>query len=253
MREPPLHCIDVLQSFHGSPQGRVRRASSRCSPFGGLGHGSGSKPTPWANNLLEAVREEVLTWPAGYFLSRVGHRAGNRGTGRRVPGQWGQAARGPAAPNLCIVEYNDGTNSGGQFSGNGVGWTFAGARSRAEKIRRSSQWGRWVASSGPSRSTTRANVPTSTGSSGDDADRKGAVQCGAAACVHRDCEQLHGFKLAGRPVLRRRTHRPDAIHEHEISLDPRTALSNGAAAAEYSLYSRGFAISIVSGAGCGGR
>jgi Orotidine 5'-phosphate decarboxylase / HUMPS family len=38
---------------------------------------------------------------------------------------------------------------------------------------------------------------------GDDAERKGTIQCGAVTSVHWDCEPLHGLKLGERPLLRR--------------------------------------------------
>ena len=54
---------------------------------------------PWAARLLESVRREFDLKP-GYF--------------QEIP-----------KPNVCIVDYNDGTKAA-IFSARGVGWTYAG-------------------------------------------------------------------------------------------------------------------------------
>ena len=54
---------------------------------------------PWAGNLLESIRKKFDLKP-GHF-QEIGK------------------------PNVCIVEYNDGTKAA-VYSGKGVGWTYAG-------------------------------------------------------------------------------------------------------------------------------
>ena len=92
------HCIDVLQAFVDRRKGGetgVRSVQSIRGPetWKWVEH------TPWAGNLLEAVRKNFNLKP-GYFQE-----------GRQS--------------NVCIVQYNDGTN-GAVISGEGVGWTYAG-------------------------------------------------------------------------------------------------------------------------------
>ena len=55
---------------------------------------------PWAGNLLDAVRTSFDLKP-GHFQETV------------------------REPNVCIVDYNDGTKAA-VYSGRGVGWTYAG-------------------------------------------------------------------------------------------------------------------------------
>ena len=138
-------------------------------------------------------------------------------------------------PNVCIVEYNDGTKAA-VISGEGVGWTYAGEIEGQKDPTIVSMLG-WP---GPISQYHAANAHEHW-IIRDDADRKGTVQCGAAASVHRDCELLHGIKLGERPLLCRRTPHRDAVHEHKVSLDTRTTIRNGAAAAEYSLHT-GFSV-----------
>ena len=69
---PPPRRASVL-SWIAARAGR--QVSGRCSLFAVLRHGSGSKPTPWANNLLEAVRKnfDLTAWDTF-------SKAANRGT-----------------------------------------------------------------------------------------------------------------------------------------------------------------------------
>ena len=93
-----FHCIDVLQAFVERRKGGETGVKSVQS-IRGPETWKWVEQNPWAANLLEAVRKNFDLKP-GYFQE-----------GRR--------------PNLCIVEYNDGTN-GAVISGEGVGWTYAG-------------------------------------------------------------------------------------------------------------------------------
>jgi hypothetical protein len=93
-----FHCIDTLQAFVDRRKGGetgVRSVQSIRGPE----TWQWVERTPWAGRLLEAVRKKFDLAPA-YF-------------------QNGKQS------NVCIVEYNDGTN-GAVISGSGVGWTFAG-------------------------------------------------------------------------------------------------------------------------------
>jgi hypothetical protein len=93
-----FHCVDVLQAFVDRRKGGetgVRSVQSIRGPE----TWNWVERTPWASNLLEAVRKNFDLKP-GHFQQ-----------GRR--------------PNVCIVEYNDGTNAA-VISGTGVGWTYAG-------------------------------------------------------------------------------------------------------------------------------
>ena len=92
------HCIDVLQAFVDRRKGGETGVKSVQS-IRGPETWQWVERTPWAGNLLEAVRKNFNLKP-GYFQE-----------GRQS--------------NVCIVEYNDGTN-GAVISGSGVGWTYAG-------------------------------------------------------------------------------------------------------------------------------
>ncbi len=214
------HCIDVFQSFMDRRKGSETGVKSVQS-IRGPEAWKWVEANPWANNLLEAVRKN-FDFPPGHF------QGGGQGAGQQ--GARPQQARPQQQTNLCIVEYNDGIKAA-SISGNGVGWTFAGDIAGQKDPTIISMLG-WP---GPISQYHAANAHERLDHR-DDADRKGTVQRGAAASVHRDCEPLHGIKLAERSLLCRRTPHRDAVHEHEISLDPRTALSNRAAAAGYSLY-----------------
>jgi hypothetical protein len=95
-----FHCIDTLQAFHDRRKGGETGVKSVQS-IRGPETWQWVARTPWANNLLEAVRKSLDLKP-GYF--------------QEIKRQ---------QPNVCIVEYNDGTN-GAVISGDGVGWTYAG-------------------------------------------------------------------------------------------------------------------------------
>jgi hypothetical protein len=93
-----FHCVDVLQAFVDRRKGGetgVRSVQSIRGPE----TWNWVERTAWASNLLEAVRKN--------FDLKQGHFQQGR------------------SPNVCIVEYNDGT-SGAVISGAGVGWTYAG-------------------------------------------------------------------------------------------------------------------------------
>src|SRR5215469_10461058 len=93
-----FHCIDVLQSFVDRRKGGETGVNSVQS-IRGPETWKWVEQTPWAGNLLEAVRKN-FDLKSGYFQE-----------GRN--------------PNICIVEYNDGTKAA-VISGGGVGWTYAG-------------------------------------------------------------------------------------------------------------------------------
>ncbi|HKO18377.1 MAG TPA: hypothetical protein VJU82_05785 [Acidobacteriaceae bacterium] len=93
-----FHCVDVLQAFVDRRKGGetgVRSVQSIRGPE----TWKWVESNPWAANLVEAVRKN-FDLPQGHFQE-----------GRR--------------PNVCIVEYNDGTHAA-VISGEGVGWTYAG-------------------------------------------------------------------------------------------------------------------------------
>jgi hypothetical protein len=93
-----FHCVDVLQAFVDRRKGGetgVRSVQSIRGPE----TWQWVERTPWAGNLLEAVRRNFDLQP-GYF-------------------QQGRQS------NVCIVEYNDATHAA-VISGSGVGWTWAG-------------------------------------------------------------------------------------------------------------------------------
>jgi hypothetical protein len=107
------HAIDVLQSFVEHRKGGetgVKSVQSIRGPEAWKWVAS----TPWANNLLEAVRKNFDLKP-GYFQDPT--PVANNATSTRPPR--------PPQSNICIVEYNDGTNAA-VISGHGVGWTYAG-------------------------------------------------------------------------------------------------------------------------------
>ncbi len=93
-----FHCVDVLQAFVDRRKGGETGVKSVQS-IRGPETWKWVERTPWAGNLLEAVRKNFDQKP-GYFQE-----------GRQS--------------NVCIVEYNDGTNAA-VISGTGVGWTYAG-------------------------------------------------------------------------------------------------------------------------------
>ena len=101
-----FHCVDVLQAFHDRRKGGETGVKSVQS-IRGPETWNWVERTPWANNLLEAVRKKFELKP-GYFQEGGG-----------------QNQRRPLRPNLCIVEYRDGTNAA-VIPGMGVGWTYAG-------------------------------------------------------------------------------------------------------------------------------
>jgi hypothetical protein len=92
------HCVDVLQAFVDRRKGGETGVKSVQS-IRGPETWKWVERTPWASNLLEAVRKN--------FDLKQGHFRESRN------------------PNVCIVEYNDGTNAA-VISGVGVGWTYAG-------------------------------------------------------------------------------------------------------------------------------
>jgi hypothetical protein len=93
-----FHCIDVLQAFVDRRKGGETGVKSVQS-IRGPETWKWVEQNPWAGNLLEAVRKNFDLKP-GYFQE-----------GRN--------------PDVCIVEYNDGTKAA-VISGGGVGWTYAG-------------------------------------------------------------------------------------------------------------------------------
>jgi hypothetical protein len=93
-----FHCVDVLQAFVERRKGGETGVKAvQC--IRGPETWNWVERNPWAGNLLESVRKKFNLKP-GHFQE-----------GKR--------------PNVCIVEYNDGTN-GAVISGRGVGWTYAG-------------------------------------------------------------------------------------------------------------------------------
>ena len=114
-----FHAVDVLQSFHDRRKGGETGVKSVQSIRGPEAWNWVAR-TPWANNLLEAVRKN-FDLPEGYFQGTapatqpVG-QANQQGKPQRVR---------PQQSNLCIVEYRDGTKAA-VISGDGVGWTYAG-------------------------------------------------------------------------------------------------------------------------------
>jgi hypothetical protein len=93
-----FHCVDVLQAFvERRKGGETGVRSVQC--IRGPETWNWTERNTWAANLLEAVRKN-------FDLK---------------PGHFQQIAQ----PNVCIVEYNDGTKAA-VFSAEDVGWTYAG-------------------------------------------------------------------------------------------------------------------------------
>jgi hypothetical protein len=93
-----FHCVDVLQAFvERRKGGETGVRSVQC--IRGPETWKWTERNPWAADLLESVRKK--------FNLKPGHFQENK------------------RPNVCIVEYNDGTKAA-VFSGRGVGWTYAG-------------------------------------------------------------------------------------------------------------------------------
>jgi len=93
-----FHCVDVLQAFAERRKGGETGVRSvQC--IRGPETWKWTERNPWAAKLLESVRIKFDLKP-GHFQE---HKS----------------------PNVCIVEYNDGTKAA-VISGQGVGWTYAG-------------------------------------------------------------------------------------------------------------------------------
>ena len=93
-----FHCVDVLQSFVERRKGGETGVKAvQC--IRGPETWKWTEANPWAARLLESVRSSFDLKP-GHFQEI-------------------------AKPNVCIVEYNDGTKAA-VYSGRGVGWTYAG-------------------------------------------------------------------------------------------------------------------------------
>jgi hypothetical protein len=93
-----FHCIDVLQAFVERRKGGETGVKSVQS-IRGPETWKWVEQNAWAGNLLEAVRKNF----------------------NLKPGHFQESKR----PNVCIVEYNDGTKAA-VISGRDVGWTYAG-------------------------------------------------------------------------------------------------------------------------------
>ena len=198
-----FHCVDVLQAFVERRKGGETGVKAvQC--IRGPETWKWTERNPWAGKLLESVRTSLDLKP-GHF-QEIG------------------------APNVCIVEYRDGTKAA-VYSGRGVGWTYAGEIDRAKRPDHCLD--AWLAR--PLLAVPRLERPTALDHR-DDGDRKGTIQCGAAAAVHRDCVVQHGIELGERPLLCDRTPHRDAVHEHDLPLDSGTAIQQGGAAAEHSLH-----------------
>ncbi|WP_019942730.1 hypothetical protein [Dyadobacter beijingensis] len=92
-----FHCVDVLQAFAERRKGGETGVKSvQC--IRGPETWKWTEANPWAGKLLEAVRVKFDLKP-GHFQSI-------------------------ARPNVCIVEYNDGTKAA-VYSAQDVGWTYA--------------------------------------------------------------------------------------------------------------------------------
>jgi hypothetical protein len=93
-----FHCIDVLQAFvERRKGGETGVRSVQC--IRGPETWKWTERNPWAGRLLEAVRASLNLKP-GYFQEI-------------------------AKPNVCIVEYNDGTKAA-VYHDPGPGWSYAG-------------------------------------------------------------------------------------------------------------------------------
>ena len=111
-----FHCVDVLQSFMDRRKGGetgVRSVQSIRGPEAW----KWVEAHAWAASLVEDVRKK-FNLPPGHF-----QRGELTPEQARRASQRGRQAR-PRPTNLCVVEYNDGTQAA-SFSGSGVGWTFA--------------------------------------------------------------------------------------------------------------------------------
>lgn len=93
-----FHCVDVLEAFADRRRGGETGVKSVQS-IRGPETWNWVERNPWADNLLEAVRKNFDLKPGSFQEGRN--------------------------PNVCIVEYNDGTNAA-VVSGGAVGWTWAG-------------------------------------------------------------------------------------------------------------------------------
>jgi len=92
-----FHCVDLLQAFVERRKGGETGVKSvQC--IHGPETWAWTKRNPWAADLLESLRKKFDLKP-GHFQE---HKS----------------------PNVCIVEYNDGTKAA-VYSGEGVGWTYA--------------------------------------------------------------------------------------------------------------------------------
>jgi len=94
-----FHCIDVLQSFVEMRKGGETGVKSVQAIRGGAETWKWVERNPWVGNLLDSVAKRFELQP-GIFQEN-------------------------ANANICIVEYNDGTNAA-IVAGRGVGWTYAG-------------------------------------------------------------------------------------------------------------------------------
>jgi hypothetical protein len=93
-----FHCVDVLQAFVERRKGGETGVKAvQC--IRGPETWTWTVDHPWAGRLLEAVR-------ANFKLK---------------PGHFQEVSK----PNVCIVEYNDGTKAA-VYSARDVGWTYAG-------------------------------------------------------------------------------------------------------------------------------
>jgi hypothetical protein len=93
-----FHCIDVLQAFVDRRKGGETGVKAVQS-IRGPETWAWVERNAWAGNLFEAVRKE--------FNLKL------------------EDLRGRRKPNVCVVEYNDGSQAA-VISGAGVGWTYAG-------------------------------------------------------------------------------------------------------------------------------
>ncbi len=186
-----FHCVDVLQAFVERRKGGETGVKAvQC--IRGPETWKWTERNPWAGKLLESVRTSFDLKP-GHFQEI-------------------------SAPNVCIVEYRDGTKAA-VYSGRGCGVDLRRRNRRAE--RPGDYLDAWLAR--PLLAVSRLERPTALDYR-DDGDRKGTIQCGAAAPVHRDRGVQHGIELGERPLLCHRTPHRDAVHEHGLPLDTRTAI-----------------------------
>ena len=93
-----FHCVDVLQAFVERRTGGETGVKA-VQWIRGPETWAWTERNPWAGRLLESVRTRLELAP--------GHFQDNK------------------APNVCIVEYRDGTTAA-IYSGRGAGWTYAG-------------------------------------------------------------------------------------------------------------------------------